>query len=310
MSRSSTHKTFANLPVTFSPPAPDILPRYEDALNSSLRNFPDPEAQANNLQPFDKITEPSPKHVLTKKRRYILLGSLIMVVILIGILIVGLLSAKIAGSKLASTPLSTRETGSLVTITATQTTSVFVTVPTSMSTESPPPVVSATTLTTRTVAGPSSELFTSYTTVTSFPEPTSSSEILPPVVSATTLITRTAAAASPQVVTTFTTLTGEAAKTTFAYLPTTTVTSPPTPSSALQAKSITPKAAPPGSKSVSHTHRVAPGERLPSAPPALTTVAPKVGGNPIGLSLTTTATGLPSEGYLWQCGVPGNACDE
>jgi len=72
----STHKTFANLPVTHSPPArptsADFLPRYEETLNTNLRNFGDPEAQHGNMQPFDKITDPALKHGLTKKRRYIL----------------------------------------------------------------------------------------------------------------------------------------------------------------------------------------------------------------------------------------------
>ncbi|TKA52645.1 hypothetical protein B0A55_13060 [Friedmanniomyces simplex] len=326
MPRLSIAKSSSNLPVSSAAPtytnqpiSDDFLPKYEETVNSNLRNFGDPEAQHGNFQDFDGIQEPAVKHGLTKKRRALIVGSLIALVIIFGTIMASLLTAKFAGGKQQS-PLSTRATETQ----QMQTTSTAFGAPASQSTSSAdasPSVISATTLTTTTVAGPSSQLFTSHITVTADLQTTESPNTSPSIISATTFITRTAAGASSELFTSFTTVSEKPQTTFFNYSPAATSSSTSTPSSVLQANksaavsiasvlSSLQAHATPSPITSSHTH-IVPSEKLPSPPQATKMPVTTSFGAIVGLpSLTSAATPLPSGGWINYCGVPGSSCDE
>ncbi|KAK4920314.1 hypothetical protein LTR49_012096 [Elasticomyces elasticus] len=216
MPRSSIDKSFAAAPVSpaFNQPnSADFLPKYEETLNHNLRNSGDPEAQYG---PVDRrIQEPDLKYGLTKKRRAIVVGSLIALVIIIGAVLAGLLTAKISSAKqqvstssnatittivtkpTLQTPLSTRAT-----MLQPQGTTTALAESKSHPTKTAaatPSVISLTTLITTTVAGPSSKLFTSF--LTAKPQTTQASDSLPLVVSTTAFWTKTAPDASFEIYT-------------------------------------------------------------------------------------------------------------
>ncbi|KAK3626113.1 hypothetical protein LTR56_020020 [Elasticomyces elasticus] len=160
MPRSSIDKTFAAAPVSpaFNQPnSADFLPKYEETLNHNLRDFGDPEAQNG---PVDSTQEPL-KYGLTKKRRAIVVGSLIALVLIMGAVLVGVLSTKLTAGK-QQTPLSTRATEL-----QSQATSAEVTTSSSHFTDTAvptPSVISATTLV--------------YVTVTAKPQTTQAADSL------------------------------------------------------------------------------------------------------------------------------------
>ncbi|KAK4911223.1 hypothetical protein LTR49_020189 [Elasticomyces elasticus] len=180
MPRSSIDKTFAAAPVSpaFNQPnSADFLPKYEETLNHNLRDFGDPEAQNG---PVDSTQEPL-KYGLTKKRRAIVVGSLIALVLIMGAVLVGVLSTKLTAGKqqvsafsstmfttmiiakpTLQTPLSTRATEL-----QSQATSAEVTTSSSHFTDTAvptPSVISATTLV--------------YVTVTAKPQTTQAADSL------------------------------------------------------------------------------------------------------------------------------------
>ncbi len=320
----------------------DFLPKYEQTLNSNLRNFGDPEAQHGHLPLSDGTQEPAVAHSLSKKRRALIVGSLLALVIIVGTLVASLLSAKLGSVKqqvsippdttptfpnVADTslqsPLSTRATDSQYG----QTTSTAFAASISQSTESvdtPMSVVSATTLITTTVAGPSSQMYTSYVTVTVTPQTIGSLAISPPVISATTFITRTAAGVSSELFTSYTTVSSNQQPTFFSYSPeatSTATTTATTPVSVLQANESAEQSiasalssleahATPSPITSRHTH-IVPSEKLPSPPTGTTTPATTSSGAIAGLpSLTSAATPMPSGGWINYCGVPGSSCGE
>ncbi|KAK5736938.1 hypothetical protein LTR17_007082 [Elasticomyces elasticus] len=233
MPRSSIDKSSAAAPVspTFNQPnSADFLPKYEETLNHNLRNFGDPEAQNGPV-----MQEPL-KYGLTKKRRAIVVGSLIALVLIMGAVLVGVLSTKLTAGKqqvsaLSSTmftttivakptlqtPLSTRATEL-----QSQATSAEVTTSSSHFTSTAVPtlsVISATTFITTTVAGPSTtKLFTSIKTITAKPQTTQPSDSLPLVITSA-FWSKTAPDASFEVFTT--TLSGKTQSTFFTYSPST-----------------------------------------------------------------------------------------
>ncbi|TKA83437.1 hypothetical protein B0A55_00325 [Friedmanniomyces simplex] len=304
MARSSIAKSSSNLPVssaaptyTNQPVSDDFLPKYEETVNSNLRNFGDPEAQHGNFQHFDGIQEPAVMHGLAKKRRALIF----------------------AGGKQQS-PLSTRATETQ----RMQTTSTAFGAPASQPTspaDASPSVIPATTLMTTTVAGPSSQLFTSYITVTAGLQTTESPNTSPPIISATTFITRTAAGASSELFTSFTTVSENPQTTFFNYSLAATSSSTSTPYAVLQANksaavsiasvlSSLQAHATPSPITPSHT-RIVPSEKLPSPPPATKMPVTTSFGAIVSLpSLTSAATPLPSGGWINYCGVPGSSCDE
>ncbi|KAK0257117.1 hypothetical protein B0A54_09821 [Friedmanniomyces endolithicus] len=299
----------------------DFLPKYEETLNSNLRNFGDPEAQHGHLPFSDGTQEPAVAHGLSKKRRALIVGSLIALVIIVGTLVASLLSAKL-GSVKQQSPLSTRATDSQYG----QTASTVFAASVSQSTElvdTPTSVVSATTLITTTVAGPSSQFFTSYVTVTANPQTTESPATSAPVISATTLITTTAAGTSSELLTSYTTVSTSPQTTFFSYSPeaTSTATTTSTPGSALQgnrsaeesiasALLILEAHATPLPIASTHSH-VVPSDKLPSPPTGTTAPATSSSGAIVRVpSLTSAATPMPSGGWINYCGVPGSSCDE
>ncbi|KAK1063253.1 hypothetical protein LTR12_017608 [Friedmanniomyces endolithicus] len=329
MPRSSIDKRVYNMRVAPAGPTHasqsswgDFLPKYEQTLNSNLRNFGDPEAQHGHLPFSDGTQEPAVAHSLSKKRRALIVGSLLALVIIVGTLVASLLSAKL-GSVKQQSPLSTRATDSQYG----QTTSTAFAASISQSTESvdtPMSVVSATTLITITVAGPSSQMYTSYVTVTVTPQTIGSLAISPPVISATTFITRTAAGVSSELFTSYTTVSSNQQPTFFSYSPeatSTATTTATTPVSVLQATESAEQSiasalssleahATPSPIASRHTH-IVPSEKLPSPPTGTTTLATTSSGAIAGLpSLTSAATPMPSGGWINYCGVPGSSCGE
>ncbi|KAK0916926.1 hypothetical protein LTR91_007502 [Friedmanniomyces endolithicus] len=329
MPRSSIDKRVYNMRVAPAGPTHasqsnwgDFLPKYEQTLNSNLRNFGDPEAQHGHLPLSDGTQEPAVAHSLSKKRRALIVGSLLALVIIVGTLVASLLSAKL-GSVKQQSPLSTRATDSQYG----QTTSTAFAASISQSTESvdtPMSVVSATTLITTTVAGPSSQMYTSYVTVTVTPQTIGSLAISPPVISATTFITRTAAGVSSELFTSYTTVSSNQQPTFFSYSPeatSTATTTATTPVSVLQANESAEQSiasalssleahATPSPITSRHTH-IVPSEKLPSPPTGTTTPATTSSGAIAGLpSLTSAATPMPSGGWINYCGVPGSSCGE
>ncbi|KAK5684437.1 hypothetical protein LTS10_004305 [Elasticomyces elasticus] len=202
MPRSSIDKSSAAAPVSpaFNQPnSADFLPKYEETLNHNLRNFGDPEAQHDN-----RMQEPDLKYGLTKKRRAIVVGSLIALVLIMGAVLVGVLSTKLTSGKQQTSALSTRATEL-----QSQATTAEVTNPSSHPTSTAvptPSVISATTFITTTVAEPSSKLFTSFVTVTAKPQTTPAPDSLPPVITTTAFFSRTAPDASFEVFTSYITL--------------------------------------------------------------------------------------------------------
>ncbi|KAK0900292.1 hypothetical protein LTR57_020690 [Friedmanniomyces endolithicus] len=297
----------------------DFLPKYEETLNSNLRSFGDPEARNGHLPLSDVTQEPAVAHGLSKKRRALIVGSLVALVIIVGTILTSLLSAKL-GSLKQQSPLSTRATDGQYG----QTTSTAFAASISQSTESvdtPTSVVSATTLITTTVAGPSSQMYTSYVTVTVTPQTTESLATSPPVISATTFITRTAADVSSELFTSYTTISSNQQPTFFSYSPEVTSTTTTTPVSVLQANESAEQSiasalssleahATPSPITSRHTH-IVPSEKLPSPPTGATTPATTSSGAFAGLpSLTSAATPMPSGGWINYCGVPGSSCGE
>ncbi|KAK1080785.1 hypothetical protein LTR33_005245 [Friedmanniomyces endolithicus] len=286
MPRSSIDKRVYNMRVAPAGPTHasqsswgDFLPKYEQTLNSNLRNFGDPEAQHGHLPLSDGTQEPAVAHSLSKKRRALIVGSLLALVIIVGTLVASLLSAKL-GSVKQQSPLSTRATDSQYG----QTTSTAFAASISQSTESvdtPMSVVSATTFITRTAAGVSSELFTSYTTVSSNQQPTFFS--YSPEATSTATTTATTPVSVLQA--------NESAEQSIASA-----------LSSLEAHAT------PSPITSRHTH-IVPSEKLPSPPTGATTPATTSSGAFAGLpSLTSAATPMPSGGWINYCGVPGSSC--
>ncbi|KAK1067734.1 hypothetical protein LTR74_006208 [Friedmanniomyces endolithicus] len=300
----------------------DFLPKYEETLNSNLRSFGDPEAQNGHLPLSDGTQERAVAQGLSKKRRALIVGSLVALVIIVGTILTSLLSAKL-GSLKQQSPLSTRATDGQYG----QTTSTAFAASISQSTESvdtPTSVVSATTLTTTTVAGPSSQMYTSYVTVTVTPQTTESLATSPPVISATTFITRTAADVSSELFTSYTTVSSNQQPTFFSYSPevtSTATTTTITPVSVLQANESAEQSiasalssleahATPSPITSRYTH-IVPSEKLPLPATGATTPATTSSGAIAGLpSLTSAATPMPSGGWINYCGVPGSSCGE
>ncbi|KAK0290880.1 hypothetical protein LTR35_001601 [Friedmanniomyces endolithicus] len=300
----------------------DFLPKYEETLNSNLRSFGDPEAQNGHLPLSDGTQERAVAHGLSKKRRALIVGSLVALVIIVGTILTSLLSAKL-GSLKQQSPLSTRATDGQYG----QTTSTAFAASISQSTESvdtPTSVVSATTLITTTVAGPSSQMYTSYVTVTVTQQTIESLATSPPVISATTFITRTAADVSSELFTSYTTVSSNQQPTFFSYSPevtSTATTTTITPVSVLQANQSAEQSiasalssleahATPSPITSRYTH-IVPSEKLPLPPTRATTPATTSSGAIAGLpSLTSAATPMPSGGWINYCGVPGSSCGE
>ncbi|KAK5704620.1 hypothetical protein LTR17_021714 [Elasticomyces elasticus] len=210
MPRSSIDKSFVAAPVSLpidQPNSADFLPKYEETLNHNLRNFGGLEAQYG-----DRMQEPDLKYGLTKKRRAIVVGSLIALVLIMGAVLVGVLSTKLtAGKQQVSSLSSTMFTTTIVA----KPTSQISPLPTratelqpqatsaeaTRTTAATPSVVLATTLITTTVAEPSSKLTTSFITVTAKPQTTQAPDSLPPIISTTAFWTKTAPDASFEVFT-------------------------------------------------------------------------------------------------------------
>ncbi|KAK3630416.1 hypothetical protein LTR56_017471 [Elasticomyces elasticus] len=319
MPRSSIDKSFAAAPVSpaFNQPnSADFLPKYEETLNHNLRNSGDPEAQYG---PVDRrIQEPDLKYGLTKKRRAIVVGSLIALVIIIGAVLAGLLTAKISSAKqqvstssnatittivtkpTLQTPLSTRAT-----MLQPQGTTTALAESKSHPTKTAaatPSVISLTTLITTTVAGPSSKLFTSF--LTAKPQTTQASDSLPLVVSTTAFWTKTAPDASFEIYTSRTTIFGKSQSTFFSYSPTSTPTSTSTSSVLTANKSIIASVL--SSLQAQATPSPNTSSQAPApAPPLPTTVSTTLTATPVVASVETVSGG---ENWIGYCGVRGSAC--
>ncbi|KAK4953262.1 hypothetical protein LTR10_008968 [Elasticomyces elasticus] len=289
MPSSSIDKTVAAAPVSpaFNQPnSADFLPKYEETLNHNLRNFGDPEAQKG---PVDSMQEPL-KYGLTKKRRAIVVGSLIALVLIMGAVLVGVLSTKLTAGK-QQTPLSTRATEL-----QSQATSAEVTTSSSHFTDTAAPtpsVISATTLT---------------TTVTAKPQTTPASDSLPLVITSA-FWSKTAPDASFEVFTT--TLSGKKQSTFFTYSPpTATPTSTSTKiststSSVLTAnKSIVASVLSSLQAHATMTPSTSSQATQPLPPP--TSVSMIITATPVGASTETKS--LVKSNWIGYCGVRGSFC--
>ncbi|KAK4902617.1 hypothetical protein LTR27_000555 [Elasticomyces elasticus] len=310
MPRSSIDKSFAAAPVSpaFNQPnSADFLPKYEETLNHNLRNFGDPEAQIGQVA---RVQEPL-KYGLTKKRRAIVVGSLIALVLIMGAVLVGVLSTKLTAGKQQTSALSTRATEL-----QSQATTAEIANSSSYPTKTAaatPSVISLTTLITTTVAEPSSKLFTSFVTVTAKPRTTQAPDSLPPVISTTAFFSKTAPDASFEVFTSYITL-GKSQSTFFSYKPTSTpASSTGTTSSVLTAnKTIIASVL---SNLQAHATPSSTSSQATQPPPPSTTVsttinAPVVASAETVTTVQTEAVSSVQTGQNWigYCGVRGSFC--
>ncbi|KAK5704959.1 hypothetical protein LTR97_002073 [Elasticomyces elasticus] len=319
MPRSSIDKSSAATPVSPAsnqPNSADFLPKYEETLNHNLRNFGDPEAQHGN-----RMQEPDLKFGLTKKRRAIVVGSLIALVLIVGAVMAGLLTAKVASAKqqvstfpnsaitttiiakaTLQSPLSTRAT---ILHTQATTTALAESKSQPTTTVAGPSVILATTLITTTVAPPSSKLVTSFVTVTAKPQTTQTQDSLPLIIT-TAFWSKDSPDASFKIYTSRTTINGKSQSTFFSYSPTSTPTSTPA-STRTSTSTSTTSSVLAANKTIiasvlsdlqAHATPSSTSSQTPPPPPPITTIPSMI--------ISTPVPAINTEAYVHEIGREGS----